>query len=143
VKDITSSFWESRFEQINAFEKMLAKSGTRVLKFFLHVSKHEQKNRFLKRIEVPEKNWKISMTDAEERAYWKYYQRAYEETLSKTSTHHAPWYVIPADNIWFMRTLVSDIIVRTLQELKPEYPTMTPKRERELVKIKRKLMKEP
>ncbi len=138
-KDVPGSFWENRFSQINNFEKMVSENGTRVLKFFLHVSRHEQKKRFLERIVNPEKNWKITLADVEERAFWGRYEKAYEHALTKTSTAAAPWYIIPADNKWFMRTAVGDIIVRTLKELKPAYPALTGEKSAELGRIKRRL----
>ena len=142
LEDIPASLWETRFAQINHFEKMLIENGTRIVKFFLHVSKHEQKKRFLERIENPEKNWKIAMADVQERACWGSYQKAYEEALSRTSTGLAPWYIIPADNKWFMRTAVSDIIVRTLKEFNSDYPAMSGAKVSELARIKRMLLKD-
>ena len=142
VEDIPGSLWETRFTHINHFEKMLAESGTRIVKFFLHVSKHEQKKRFLERIENPEKNWKIAMADVEERACWNAYQKAYEQALTKTSTELAPWYIIPADNKWFMRAAVCDILVKTLKELKSEYPAVSGAKAAGLARIKRLLLKE-
>ncbi len=142
VEDIPKSLWETRFSHINHFEKMLAESGTRIVKFFLHVSKHEQKKRFLERIENPEKNWKIAMADVEERACWSAYQNAYEDALTKTSTDLAPWYIIPADNKWFMRAAVGDILVKTLKELKSEYPAVSGAKAADLARIRRILMKE-
>ena len=142
VKDIPASLWESRFSQINHFEKMLTENGTRILKFFLHLSRREQKRRLLERIEDPGKNWKISLSDVQERVCWRGYQKAYEEALSKTSTSAAPWYIIPADNKWFTRAAVGDIIVNTLRELKPEYPAFSGAKADEIEKIKRALAKE-
>lgn len=141
AEDIPATLWKTRFAHINDFERMLTESGTRILKFFLHVSKREQLKRFLERIENPEKNWKIALADAEERACWPAYQQAYEEALTKTSTDAAPWYIIPADNKWFMRTAVGDIIVRTLKEIKPEYPCLSGSKTAELGRIKRLLLR--
>lgn len=140
--DIPKAFWEGRLAQINSFEKMLVENGTRVIKFFLHLSRQEQKRRFLERIDNPQKNWKIAMADAEERAYWHSYRKAYEEALTATSTAAAPWYIIPADNKWFMRTAVGDIIVKTLKELNPAYPSASGGKAAELAKIKRILVTE-
>jgi PPK2 family polyphosphate:nucleotide phosphotransferase len=106
--------WKDRYEQINNFEKYLADNGTTILKFFLHVSKKEQKKRFLERIDTPEKNWKFSAADIRERQHWDEYMKAYEEALSATSTPWAPWYVVPSDKKWFTRTLVADVIVQAL-----------------------------
>ncbi|HTO94833.1 MAG TPA: polyphosphate kinase 2 family protein [Bacteroidota bacterium] len=114
--------WKDRFRDINAYEQYLANNGTVILKFFLHVSKGEQKKRFLERIDTPEKNWKFSGADVRERGFWKDYMRAYEDAFNHTSTPWAPWYVIPADRKWFTRVAVADIIVRTLQSLKLRYP---------------------
>jgi len=141
-EDIPKAFWNDRFSQINNFEKMLTANGTRVVKFYLHLSRGEQKKRFLARLDNPEKNWKIVMSDVEERACWRGYQKAYEAMLSATSTEAAPWYIIPADNKWFMRAAVGDILVRTLAGLKPEYPVHSGGKAAELAKIKRALLRE-
>src|SRR6185295_6894181 len=114
--------WQSRYDNINAFEKSLARENTRVLKFFLHVSRDEQRQRFLKRLDDPEKNWKFSVSDLKERAHWDDYQAAYQDVLSATSTEEAPWYIIPADKKWFMRACVADIITTHIRELRLEYP---------------------
>jgi len=114
--------WRDRFREINAYEQYLAKNGTVILKFFLPVSKGEQKKRFLERIDTPEKNWKFSGADVRERGFWKDYMRGYEDVFNHTSTPWAPWYVIPADRKWFTRVAVADIIVRKLQSLKLRYP---------------------
>jgi PPK2 family polyphosphate:nucleotide phosphotransferase len=116
------AFWNGRYEDINAFEHHLKRSGTVVLKFFLHISKEEQKQRFLKRLEKPEKNWKFSLSDLAERQYWDDYMLAYEEAIAATSTDWAPWHIIPADHKWVCRTLVAEIICRTLDKLKLRYP---------------------
>jgi len=116
--------WKQRYEQINNFEKYLYENGIIIIKFFLHVSKEEQKERFLKRIEDPSKNWKFSIGDIEERKYWNDYQKAYQEAISATSKRYAPWYVIPADKKWFMRLAVSEILVKEMKKLKPEYPKL-------------------
>ncbi len=114
--------WRERFEDINAFERHLTRNGTLVLKFFLHLSKDEQRKRLLERLDDKDKNWKFSANDGKERRYWDRYQIAYEQTLNATSTEAAPWYVIPADHKWFMRTAIADIIVGKLDALKLHYP---------------------
>jgi PPK2 family polyphosphate:nucleotide phosphotransferase len=142
VDKINKSFWENRYESINNFEKHLYDNGTVILKFFLHVSKDEQKNRFLKRIEEPEKNWKFSLGDVKERQYWDKYMEAYEEAIEHTSTKHAPWYVIPADKKWFMRAAVGDIIVGTLESLELSYPQINSSEKAKLEEAKDFLLKE-
>jgi PPK2 family polyphosphate:nucleotide phosphotransferase len=117
------AFWEHRFQDIASWERHLTRTGTRVLKFFLHVSRAEQRRRFLERVERPEKNWKFSSADLREHRYWDDYQRAYDAALHATSTRHEPWYVIPADHKWFLRTAVAAIIVQHLSDLDPKYPT--------------------
>jgi len=133
VKDIDKKFWDMRYKQINRFEKNLTENGTTILKFFLHVSKDEQKKRFLERINNPEKNWKFSVADAQERKLWNEYQHAYEEMLPATSTEHAPWFVIPADDKWFTRLVLGAIINLQFERLKLTYPEVTPE---QLVKLK-------
>jgi len=132
-------FWDSRFEDINNFEKYLVRNGIIVLKFFLHVSKEEQKKRFLERINNEEKNWKFSVADANERRYWDDYQLAYEIMFNKTNTEYAPWHIIPADKKWFTRTVVSEIIVKSLTKLNLEYPKATKEHKEELQNIKKML----
>jgi PPK2 family polyphosphate:nucleotide phosphotransferase len=126
VGKIDKNFWRERFEDINAYERHLVRNGTVVLKFFLHLSKKEQKKRFLERLDDPAKNWKFSASDVEERRYWSDYMRAYEEALNATSTDAAPWYVIPADRKWAARTLISDVVVSTIQSLSLRYPELGP-----------------
>jgi PPK2 family polyphosphate:nucleotide phosphotransferase len=128
--------WKQRFEEINNFEKYLVKNGIIVLKFYLNVSKDEQKKRFLKRINLPEKNWKFSLADAKERTHWKEYQQAYEDLFNNTSTKYAPWYIIPADNKWYTRAAVADVIVKKLQGLNLKYPEVSKDHKIELLKIK-------
>lgn len=118
--------WQQRFEEINNFEKYLDNNGIVVLKFFLNVSKVEQKKRFLERINLPEKNWKFSLGDVEVRKFWDAYMNAYEDVLNHTSTDHAPWHVIPADHKWFTRLAVADIICAKLKDLNLQYPQMNP-----------------
>lgn len=133
--------WDKRYRSINGLEKHLHANGTRVIKFFLHLSKDEQKKRFIERIDNPEKNWKFSQADIEERKFWKQYMTAYEECLRATSTKEAPWYVVPADDKENTRLIVSNIILDTLNELNMTYPESTPKRQRELLSIRKRLMK--
>lgn len=139
---IKNNIWEQRYRQISDFEKYLFENGTVVLKFFLHVSKEEQKKRFMDRINDPSKNWKFSAADVEERKFWDHYQKAYEEAISATSTKYAPWYIIPSDKKWFARLLVSDIIVDALKKLKLEYPKLSKEQLEELEKSKKALLAE-
>ncbi len=134
--------WKRRFQEINNFEEYLVHNGTLVLKFFLNVSKEEQKQRFLERIERPEKNWKFSSADAQERQRWNDYQAAYEDMLNHTSTEHAPWYVVPADHKWFSRIAVGAVILQTLRGLKLAYPTIDEAHRQELLKAKEMLESE-
>jgi|LakMenEpi03Aug12_release.lakeMendotaPanAssembly.Ray.scaffolds.fasta_scaffold188605_2 PPK2 family polyphosphate:nucleotide phosphotransferase len=122
VEDIKPSFWENRFKQINRFERNLHENGTVIMKFMLHVSKDEQKKRFLERIEDPSKNWKFSMGDLKARADWDRFMSAYDETIRETAQPHAPWYIIPADDKWFARLSVAAIIHRHFERLKLTYP---------------------
>jgi PPK2 family polyphosphate:nucleotide phosphotransferase len=117
--------WKERYQDVNAFERHLIRNGTIVIKFFLHVSKEEQRKRLLERIDVPEKNWKISPADIHERTFWENYRRAYEQLLTHTSTEEAPWYVIPADHKWFTRAAVADVIVSRLKTLGAAYPVLS------------------
>ena len=134
--------WKRRFQEINNFEEYLVDNGTIVLKFFLNVSKEEQKKRFLERIDLPEKNWKFSTFDVKERGHWAEYQAAYEDMLNYTSTKHAPWYVVPADHKWFTRLAVGAVILRTLRDLKLAYPTIDEAQKQELLKAKEMLESE-
>ncbi|MCL4107143.1 UNVERIFIED_CONTAM: hypothetical protein GTU68_039135 [Idotea baltica] len=120
---VPQSVWEPRFEHINQFEKLLHDTGTRVLKFFLHISLDEQKQRFQDRIDEPSKNWKFDKEDLEKRKLWPKYMEAFEDVLSKTSTDHAPWYAIPADQKWYRNLAIQKVIVDTMREMNPEYPT--------------------
>jgi PPK2 family polyphosphate:nucleotide phosphotransferase len=133
------SFWADRYEDINAFERHLVRNGTLILKFFLHVSKDEQKKRFLERLERPEKNWKFSGSDLPERQYWDDYQKAYEEAITATSTDWAPWYVVPADDKWATRALVADIVTRTLSDLKLKFPEVSEAQRQILAEARSKL----
>ena len=128
--------WEKRFEEINNFESYISRNGIEVVKFFLNVSKDEQKKRFLERIDRPEKNWKFSVNDAKERGYWDEYMRCYEDIFTHTSTKEAPWHIIPADNKWFARAAVSDIIVSRLKALNLKYPEVSDKHKQELLQAK-------
>ncbi|MGH7724370.1 MAG: polyphosphate kinase 2 family protein [Candidatus Eiseniibacteriota bacterium] len=141
-KVVTKRIWDERFEDIRNFERYLTRNGTLIRKFFLHVSKAEQRRRFLARIEEPEKHWKFSPADVAERAHWKEYRNAYEETIRETSTPWAPWYVVPADNKWFTRLVVADAIVDALESLKLEFPTLDPAARRALAQAKRDLLAE-
>jgi PPK2 family polyphosphate:nucleotide phosphotransferase len=136
------SFWEGRYEDINAFERHLARNGTILLKFFLNVSKGEQKRRFLERLERPEKNWKFSAADLAERGRWDDYMAAYEEALNATSTEWAPWYVIPADHKWAARAIVADLLTTTLCSLDLHYPEVTAAQRQALAEAQRQLEKE-
>jgi PPK2 family polyphosphate:nucleotide phosphotransferase len=118
-------FWKARYEDINAFERHLARNGTAIVKFFLNISKREQKQRFLERIENPEKHWKFSDADMRERGYWDDYMEAFEDTLSATSTEWAPWYVVPADSKWIARAVVADVLTSTVESLDLRYPEVT------------------
>jgi len=120
----------------------MARNGTVIRKFFLHVSKKEQKKRFLQRLDEPEKNWKFSASDVHERDCWNDYQDAYEEMIQNTSTKHAPWYVVPADNKWFTRLVISTVIVDTLESLNLSYPKVDDAKRKELEEAKKKLLKE-
>ncbi len=131
--------WKRRYEEINNFEKYLVSNGTIVLKFFLNVSKEEQRRRFLERIEMPEKNWKFSSADLKERGFWDDYQAAYEDVFNNTSTEWAPWYVVPADNKWFTRLAVGTVIYSTLRGLKLAYPTVDEAKQQDLLKAKAEL----
>ena len=135
--------WKHRFDEINNFEKYLVRNGIVVLKFFLNLSKEEQKRRLLARINTPEKNWKFSLADAKERAYWDDYMKAFENTFNHTSTEWAPWHIIPADNKWFTRTVVADVIIEKLKSLKLCYPTVSEERWQHLLDAKELLGNEP
>jgi len=132
-------FWEKRFDDINNFERHLARNGTVILKFFLNTSKKEQKKRFLERLERPEKNWKFSEADIQERGFWKDYMKAFEEAISATSTKWAPWYILPADHKWVARALAADIITSTIQSLNLSFPEVTPERKKALAEAAKKL----
>jgi PPK2 family polyphosphate:nucleotide phosphotransferase len=143
VKDISKKFWKARYKQIRRFEKNLADNGMVIMKFFLHVSKKEQKKRFLERIDDPGKNWKFSLSDLKERGFWDDYQRIYGDVLSETSTEFAPWYVIPADDKWFARLAIASAIYRQFDKLELSYPVVSPTQKAELQKAKANLLAEP
>ncbi|MDQ1410429.1 MAG: hypothetical protein QOJ41_2164, partial [Acidobacteriaceae bacterium] len=142
AKLVTKKIWEERYEDINAFERYLTRNGILVLKFFLHLSKKEQKKRFLSRLENSEKNWKFSVADVKERGYWKQYQDAYEETIQNTANKNAPWYVIPADNKWFTRIVAAMAMVAALNELNLAFPDVEKSKRKELEKVRRSLENE-
>lgn len=139
---IDDDIWKRRFKEINNFERYLTDNGTVVLKFFLHLSKKEQKKRFLSRIDEPKKNWKFSPADYLERAHWDEYQHAFEDMLNHTSTEEAPWFVIPADNKWFARLAISEAICTVLDNLDLKYPEVDKARKEELLKIRAELESE-
>jgi PPK2 family polyphosphate:nucleotide phosphotransferase len=136
------SFWKKRYEDINACERYLVHNGTIILKFFLHISKKEQKHRFLERLERPEKHWKFSASDIAERAYWDHYMAAYEDALSATSTPWAPWYIVPSDHKWVTRTVVADILTSTIHSLDLRYPIVTDERHTALAAARKQLLSE-
>ena len=140
--DVNKDFFDGRYEDIRDYEKYLSRNGYMILKFFLHVSKEEQKNRFLSRIETPRKNWKFSAADIRERQYWDKYQSAYDKAINATATKENPWYVIPADDKWYSRLIVSDIITKRIEKLPLAYPEMTPDQEGELAKAHQILLNE-
>ena len=136
-----SASGRSALEDIVAFERYLARNGIVIRKFFLHVSRDEQKRRFLERLENPEKNWKFSPTDAKERGHWKDYMEAYEDTIRRTATPEAPWYVVPADNKWFTRVVVAAAVIDALASLGLEYPKVSDEKRKELAAAKRVLVR--
>jgi PPK2 family polyphosphate:nucleotide phosphotransferase len=136
---ITKDIWKDRFQDIRSVERYLARNGVAVCKFFLHVSKKEQKKRFLERIDRPEKNWKFSASDAKERSYWDKYMEAYEDLICHTATKAAPWYVVPADNKWFSRVVVAAAVIDTLGSLDLHYPKVSDEKLKELAAIKETL----
>ena len=139
---IAKHIWEQRYEDINAFEHYLTHNGVVIRKFFLHISKKEQKKRFLERLEDSKKNWKFSMADVKERGYWKDYQEAYEEMIQNTATKHAPWYVVPADNKWYTQLIVASAIIDTLEELDLSFPDVDKKKKKELEIVRESLLHE-
>jgi PPK2 family polyphosphate:nucleotide phosphotransferase len=139
---VTKQIWNERCEDINAFERYLSRNGVLIRKFFFHISKEEQKKRFLERLEDSQKNWKFSMDDIKERGFWQDYQEAYEEMVQSTATKHAPWYVVPADNKWFLRLIVSSAIVEALGQLDLTFPDLDKAKKKELAAINDSLLAE-
>ncbi len=135
------TLWHDRYRSIVDLEKHLHANGTRIVKFFLHISKEEQRKRFLSRIDEPEKNWKFSLADIAERKFWKHYMKVYEECLGATSTGHSPWYVVPADDKENARLIVSQVVLDTLENLKMSYPEVSAERRKELLAIRKQLAK--
>jgi len=138
---VTKTIWAERFEDIRHFERYLTRNGIVVLKFFLHVSKHEQLKRFLSRLDEPSKNWKFSRADSEERQHWDAYMAAYEETIQNTATPHAPWYVVPADNKWFTRVVVAAAIIDAIISLQLSFPQIDDSKRAELEEVRQQLLK--
>ena len=137
---VTRHIWRDRFKDINAFERHLFRNGTIIRKFFLHVSRDEQRRRMLARLDDPTKNWKFSSGDLDDRAKWKTFMSAYSEAMAATSRDHAPWYVIPADHKWYAHALIAEIIVKALEDLDLAFPTMTASRLSELKSARRRLL---
>ena len=137
--DARKHIWKERYAEINNYERYLVRNGTRVLKFFLHVSRDEQRRRFLRRIDRPEKNWKFSANDVKERQHWDEYMQAYEDMFNHTSTEHAPWHIIPADHKWFMRGAVAEIVVSALEGMDLHYPEVSDEHRAELQDIRTQL----
>ena len=139
---LSKHIWKERLADIAHFEKYLARQGTVILKFFLHLSRQEQKKRFLERLDKPQKNWKFSAADVRERGFWSDYMSAYEEAIRATASKHAPWYVVPADNKWFTRLVVAAAIVEAVEELHLAYPQVSRKKRKELQSIRAALARE-
>lgn len=142
VKEFDAQFWKDRYESIENFEKHLASNGTKIVKLFLHVSKEEQKQRFLDRLNEEDKNWKFSHGDLKERALWNKYQEAYETAISNTSKDHAPWFIVPADQKWFARVAAVQIIIDALEEMDLSYPDFPEESKKELLEAKKSLQSE-
>ena len=139
---VTDDIFEDRYEQIRNYEKHLHQNGFRVIKIFLNVSKEEQKERFLQRIDDPAKNWKFSDGDIVERGYWKKYMKAYEDAINATSTPECPWYIVPADRKWYARAIIAEIVVSTLESMEPKFPEVSESRKLELAKFREMLINE-
>lgn len=139
-KLVSDKIWDQRFKDISNFERYLTRNGVVVRKFFLHLSKDEQKKRFLARLDRPDKNWKFSINDAKERGYWNDYMKAYEETIRNTAADHAPWYVVPADNKWFTRVVVAAAVIETLASLDLSYPAVGKEKLKELEATRQSLL---
>jgi polyphosphate kinase 2 (PPK2 family) len=139
ARRVTRRIWRERFEDINGFERHLWRNGTIIRKFYLHISREEQRRRLLERLENPAKYWKYSPADLQERERWDAYRRAYEDALAATSHRHAPWYVVPADHKWFAQVLVAEIVVQALEALDLSFPRLSASQKRALVSARRKL----
>ena len=139
-KLVTKDIWKERYQDIRSFERYLTRNGVVIRKFFLHLSKKEQKKRFLERLEEPEKNWKFSADDTKEREYWNDYMEAYEDMIRHTATKHAPWYVVPADNKWFTRAVVAAAVIDAMASLDLKYPKVSEEKLKELTAAKRALL---
>ncbi len=139
---VTNNLWQHRFEDINSFERYLTRNGVVVRKFFLHLSKKEQQRRLLGRLDDPDKNWKFSTADLQERGRWRAYMRAYEQMIRSTATDHAPWFVVPADHKWFTRLVVAEVILDALESLDVKYPTVDADHRRELAAVRKALVAE-
>jgi PPK2 family polyphosphate:nucleotide phosphotransferase len=138
---VTSDLWNERFQDINGFERHLARSGVVIRKFFLHVSKKEQRQRLLARLDQPDKNWKISMPDVQERHYWSDYMDAFQDMIRHTATEAAPWHVVPADNKWFTRLVIAEVIVDALESLRLKYPELNDAQRKDLAVIRKTLLR--
>lgn len=142
LDDVDSAFFDQRYQDIRDYEHYLARNGYKIIKLFLHVSKNEQKHRFLRRINLPEKRWKFSSSDIKERRYWDKYQKAYEKAINATATKENPWYVIPADDKWYSRLIVSDLLTKLIEDMPLTYPTLDPAEAARLDEAKQALMNE-
>ncbi len=142
AKLMSKDIWQKRFDDINAFERYLSRNGIVVLKFFLHVSKQEQKKRFFERLDDPNKNWKFSMNDVQERQYWDKYMQAYEDMIRNTSTEHAPWHVVPADHKWFSRLVVAEATIDAMESLDLSFPALDAEKRKELKHARAALKRE-
>jgi len=138
---VTKHIWDERYEDLNAYERYLTRNAVVVRKFFLHLSKEEQKKRLLERLDDPKKSWKFSMADVQERGFWRNYQEAYEETIRRTATKHSPWYVVPADNKWFTRLVVASVIIEALDALDLAFPVVDKEKRRELKTVRESLLR--
>jgi PPK2 family polyphosphate:nucleotide phosphotransferase len=140
---ITRRLWRDRYEDINAFERYLSRNGTLIRKFFLHVSKEEQRRRFLQRLDDPSKHWKFEAGDLDERGRWDQYARAYEQALARTSTRYAPWFIVPADHKWFTRLVIAELVVEALESLELRFPEVTQAQLEALAEARKRLGSEP
>src|SRR5260370_14034418 len=138
---VTKHIWDERYEDLNAYERYLTRNAVVVRKFFLHLSKEEQKKRLLERLDDPKKSWKFSMADVQERGFWRNYQEAYEETIRRTATKHSPWYVVPADNKWFTRLVVASVIIEALDALDLAFPVVAKEKRREMKTVRESLLR--